>query len=946
MSDVFLTSEVHDFLRGRQVFDKGHEFSLTAMGDVKGKWFVSDADYPGFLDVLHRHLFVKRLRPLNLVEQRKADGITPLTIDLDFRYPAEKALTRAFNIEMIQGFLQEVLNVLKDCFEMKGRTALRFFVTLRPQPYQDRKNVAHKKEIKDGIHIMCPDFTLNAELQGLVRHRVLEANAITTCFGATGFTNKPEDVFDKSLVGAKANGWMFYGESKQDIPPYELKHIFKYIPSSGRLTQESCEHYTPRQLMEELSIRYNLRPQFVVREAVKEDIYKQIAELAKPAPKPAATTAEGGGTTNELIEIGQSLWEPYIRDVLPDSELKLAKRLALECLSADRADSFESWMRVGWCLRNIDSSEDMFKTWMEFSAKSGKSGGNNVEQLRRQWLTGSMRRDIQSGTLRMGSLHRWAREDNCDKYKEIMDADVTSYIRKVAVAYKGGTHHHVAQIMYKLFHERFTCAIGERNVEWYEFKNHGWYHCVQGIALKERIHNEVATHVGNARNAPINKDNEEQELKYRQLLLDFEKNLYSASFKENILKECVQLFYDEQFGKKLNQNPYMLGCANGVLHLRHTIYDEKGTPIRRKPTLLPGKPSDYVSLQVGITADGEEALNYVPYDPADPRQEEIMDFFKKLFPADDLREYVLTLAAGCLEGANLEQCFYFMTGSGGNGKSKFVDLMSSIFGQYGGSLSTTAMTRKRPESGAANPDVITLKGCRFIDMKEPDENEPVNTARMKQFSGEDFVEARGLYKDQERFKITGKIFLACNRLPPIYSMDGGTWRRVRVIPFNSRFVPKDDPAIDIKNHIYPRDDMLTEKLKSWREPFFSLLVHYYETRYCPDGIKRTPAVVMEACNTYKNTHDAFAKFIGARVRKDNDSEATFPELLKVYKTWHKEEGSGARLKDNEFKIRLNDMYGTPIDGKTYKRIRVFLDEQDVEEFDKESEAESESASTA
>jgi putative DNA primase/helicase len=105
-----------------------------------------------------------------------------------------------------------------------------------------------------------------------------------------------------------------------------------------------------------------------------------------------------------------------------------------------------------------------------------------------------------------------------------------------------------------------------------------------------------------------------------------------------------------------------------------------------------------------------------------------------------------------------------MTGSGGNGKSKFVELMTGVLGQYAGSLASTALTRKRPESGAANPDIMSIKGCRFVEMKEPDEGEPLNSARMKQFSGEDLVEARGLFKDQERFKITGKIFLACNRM--------------------------------------------------------------------------------------------------------------------------------------------------------------------------------------
>jgi len=281
-----------------------------------------------------------------------------------------------------------------------------------------------------------------------------------------------------------------------------------------------------------------------------------------------------------------------------------------------------------------------------------------------------------------------------------------------------------------------------------------------------------------------------------------------------------------------------------------------------------------------------------------------------------------------------------MTGSGGNGKSKFVDLVNGVLGQYGGSLSSTALTRKRPESGAANPDIMSIKGCRFVEIKEPDDGEPINSARMKQFSGEDLVEARGLYKDQEKFKITGKIFLACNRMPPIHSMDGGTWRRIRVIPFDSRFLPVGDPLIDESRHIYPRDDMMDEKLKSWRVPFFSLLVHYYEKKYCPHGIKNVPTIVMQACEAYKGNYDSFGKFIKARVRRlaGWDESPTFKEFFKVYKNWVNDQTTSCKkLSESELRIRLNELYQVPADGKTYQHVRLFDSDEDAEDYDKEVE---------
>ena len=82
---------------------------------------------------------------------------------------------------------------------------------------------------------------------------------------------------------------------------------------------------------------------------------------------------------------------------------------------------------------------------------------------------------------------------------------------------------------------------------------------------------------------------------------------------------------------------------------------------------------------------------------------------------------------------------------------------------------------------------------------------------MKQFSGEDVVEARGLFEDQQRFRITGKLFMMCNRLPPIHAMDRGTWRRIRVLLFGSKFVDKSDPELKIgRPNVFPRDMIWTQ----------------------------------------------------------------------------------------------------------------------------------------
>jgi phage/plasmid-associated DNA primase len=253
------------------------------------------------------------------------------------------------------------------------------------------------------------------------------------------------------------------------------------------------------------------------------------------------------------------------------------------------------------------------------------------------------------------------------------------------------------------------------------------------------------------------------------------------------------------------------------------------------------------------------------------------------------------------------------------------------------------MTRKRPESGAANPDIISIKNKRFIYMQEPDDKEALNTSRMKQFSGEDAVEARALFSDQERFKVSGKLFMMCNNLPPINSMDRGTWRRIRLIPFESKFVSPGDKDIGQPN-VFLRDNNLDKKLRKWRSAFFSRLVHNYITYYAISDngtLEPAPEVVMQESLKYRETFDGYAKFRYSRMRvdRDSDEQATLTDIARNYRYWHEGAGQGTkRLTQQELQKRLEDEFGKPSQGKYYRGVIVFNTEEEVEEYDNAKKA--------
>ena len=946
---VFEQHELSRFLAQRRS-KLGQTATMTGMGALKGKWFVTDTDYPRFYELMHDYLFVKRGRPMGFVEQPKRGEPKPLLIDLDFKYSAETSLVRAFNLEQIRTFCRMLVEGLTLFFGLDAYEALRFFVTLRPAPY---KSGAAKK---DGVHILCPDICLADEKQKVLRNWMLSQDAIRSCFADTGFIDTeeegPEQIYDESMV--RKQGWIFYGESKPNIPPYALEAVFKYLPQEGTWEEEPRDAYTPLQLMALLSVRYDLVEDVntvVAPEAA--DLYQQMKSWGEQQKAAAYAVGEqgdpmanaivpaeaaGGGTgptANTILEALQALYPTE----QTTEDRGMIRRFVMECLGTRWYTEYDKWIRVGWCLHNIEPSEENFQLWMEFSAQSGKAGGNNVAQLRRDWFHG-WRKEGDGPRLTERSLRKWAKDENPEHYKVVVAEYLGEFVRQEVEP----THHHIAKLMRKMYGSNYIASVNQRSTEWYKYDDqvNRWGRLNQGIELRMKISSEVARAISDAKGKLYSQmdkvSNEVREVLQEKVkaLMKTEMSLYNSGFGESVMKMAVHQFYEEEFQNKLNIDGNLFGCRNGVLELRVPGADGRDHVVFRQ-----GRPEDYVSFLAGQNLPETGAIDYVPYDAADPRQAEIMEFFGKLFPDPEVRRYTLRLLASCLEGFNREQCFYIATGVGGNGKSKLVELMRLTLGDYQTSLQSTVMTRKRPESGAANPDIMAAKCRRFIYLQEPDDKEPINTSRMKQFSGEDMVEARALYGDQEKFVIMGKLFMMCNRLPPVTTMDRGTWRRIRVLEFPSKFVLPDHPEyIARRPNVFLIDTQLDKKLREWREPFLALLVHIYETEYIPNGLNPVPVAVTRASDRYKENFDVYARFRAERIREprtmDEKMECvtepiTTNKIKSILSLWKKD--ARVEISWQDVINRLTEEFGEPMNGKEWPTIKVFSSDEEVLNWD-------------
>jgi hypothetical protein len=194
-----------------------------------------------------------------------------------------------------------------------------------------------------------------------------------------------------------------------------------------------------------------------------------------------------------------------------------------------------------------------------------------------------------------------------------------------------------------------------------------------------------------------------------------------------------------------------------------------------------------------------------------------------------------------------------------NGKSKTIDLFEQSFGDYCCKLPITLLTQKRAASNAATSELARTKGKRFACLQEP------------------------IYKEPIEFKPQFKMILTCNTLPNVPSDDGGTWRRIRVVEFTSKFCENPDPN---KETEFIADTELSEKFAMWKEHFMSLLVEYYK-KYTEIGIVE-PDEVLQCTKEYQKNNDTFLEFIEQECERCEEDYLMYPDVYNSFKMWCKD----------------------------------------------------------
>ncbi len=130
--------------------------------------------------------------------------------------------------------------------------------------------------------------------------------------------------------------------------------------------------------------------------------------------------------------------------------------------------------------------------------------------------------------------------------------------------------------------------------------------------------------------------------------------------------------------------------------------------------------------------------------------------------------------------------------------------------------------------------------------------------------------------------------MTTNELPEIKSIDGGTWRRIRVIDFMSKFVENPDPNNEYE---FKLDTTLKDKISQWAPAFVSYLIHIYTTMYDIPNREPEPAEVTASTTQYRKEQDLYREFYDSCYElttekregiKKKDIPGKFKEWFKIH----------------------------------------------------------------
>ena len=877
MSTSSQINDLNELLIHHNAKNTGKQSTHTRIGDSElniygGNYNIEKENLETFFRLYYDHVFNKK-RKEYLTESQLKDGTGPILIDFDFRY-AYDVTKRLHTAGHIQDIIQLYLEELKELLVFVKDVKFPIFVMEKPNV----NRVTEKNITKDGIHMII-GIQMDHTLQMMLRDRII--SKIGDIWSDLPLTNDWQGVLDDGISKGTTN-WQMYGSQKPGNEAYKLVHyiVAEMDPVDGEFMT------VPKQLKELdlskdlylLSAKYDKHVKF----EINPNILEQYNKLLSCKTKPKKSSSASGKSKVKLIleEENESVSDIRIEDIKNIDTLTKAVEIILSDLKLNEQYIKETHMytqilpekyyqpgshslnrQVAFALKHTD--ERLFLSWVMLRSKASDFDFDTIPQLYNSWKFHFGKRE--DGVTRRSIMY-WAKQDAYDDYEKVKKSTIDSFIEDTIFDVADWDY---AMLLYHMFKDKYVCS-SITNKTWYIFKDHKWEND-EGMTLRMAISKELFQLYSDKQGEYLAEMHEFKDdvAYYEKLGLKVKKiaeicvKLKKTGDKNNIMREAMEIFFDKHFMKNMDSNPYLMCFTNGVIDFK-------------TKTFRGGYPQDYITKTTGIP--------YIPFNEQESSEisEEIITFMEQLFPQQDLCRYMWDHLAATLIGTKKEHVFNIYRGSGSNGKSILTELMSQALGEYKGTVPITLVTEKRNAIGGTSSEVIQLKGVRYAVMQEPSKDAIINEGIMKELTGGDPIQARALFCASEIFIPQFSLVVCTNALFEIKSNDDGTWRRMKLVDFMSKFVSEGEQHTDDTKYVFVKDKSLKEKLPKWAIVFISMLVkRAFET----DGEVVDCEEVKAASNKYRQSQDCFAGFISDKIEQLPGAHVGKRELNLVFKEW-------------------------------------------------------------
>jgi P4 family phage/plasmid primase-like protien len=865
---------------------KGVSYTHTRIPDKNlnifgGSFIIPVDDEDVFYNLYYKSIFVEKKK--EYLTEKQLDKECPIAIDFDFRYKSQVD-SRLHTAEHIQDMIILYLEELKNFFVFNGSKSFEVYIFEKPNV----NKLPDNSLTKDGIHMII-GLQMDHTMQMMLRRKIIDK---LPEIWDLPLINDWESVLDEGISKGTTN-WQLYGSRKPGHESYALSQWytiqFDETDHEFMMNENLVKEFNFEKDLYKLSVRNNKLPVFDNNPKILEE-YNRLVNLGGKKTKKIQSKTKLHLIVDDSDEVIMSLsdisdqnsLDKYVSNVLSSfkpNEYEIRETHEYTQVLPEKFYEPGSHLlnrMVAFALKKTD--ERLFCSWILLRSKASDFDFKTIPALYEEWKHFSKTNQNNECVTRKSILY-WAKQYNFKEYERVKKETIDFAIEE---ALSSQTEYDKAVVLKQMFKDKYTCVSYDKKGVWYKFVGHRWV-CDKGLSLREAISKQMYDLFSQKQELLENEfthyddPSDERRLfiqKKITILVTVKTSLKKTNEKNNIMREAMELFYDGDFIKTMDTKKHLLCFNNGVVDFKNKIFRD-------------GYPDDYITKTT--------KNNFIEFDTIkENTKNEILDFMDTLFPIPELNKYMWDHLSASLIGYNKNQTFNVYHGSGSNGKSILADLMAYSLGDYKGTVPITLVTEKRGLIGGTSDEVLKLKGIRYAVMQEPSKNVKLNEGIMKELTGGDPIQARGLYAESEIFEPQFSLVVCTNNLFDIESNDDGTWRRIRKCDFVSKFVDEGEQHTDSTEFIFTKDKNLKDKLPLFAPTFVSMLV---QRAFATDGIVEDCDYVMSASNKYRKGQDHIAAFLHEFIRKTDDHNDVVKksDVYRDFKLWFQQEQGNRKV---------------------------------------------------